>query len=268
MSDSSPFIDAFVQPSFGLKRCWIVYTLQQGFEDGEIYVARSSTGTPDSWVDVNEIPFRPGDIIEDDENWQGRTFAAAYYRIVLVHQGKDYISPVISTFGRLSRMEYFGVRQILANSLLELKVASGLEILHIIPKTSGQVAQGIFDPDTLQRISAEACAAAGISLDQSAPYGYHTPVRSWMRIASAARRQEEISQTGLPSATTERVAVQLLAFPTPHVGDVLVHAASDRRYVITGDIAMDAYRGLAPVGFNVTAELLPRSDPRYRLTLL
>lgn len=265
-SAEQPFLDVFVQPSYGQAKCWLVYRIAAGYEDCGVYAARSSTGLDDSWENVNELPAATDQIIEDDEDWRGFMFNPVYYKLVLVRSSEEFWeSPVVSSFGRLSKDEYYDVRAMLDNELLSMRVEGGIRMLHLAPSTRGTLGPN-YDPDTLQKLNSEACIKQGISLKHGAPYGYHTPVETWVRVLSPIQRKVE-AQEGNQGSARETLTLRLPAFPVPGKDHVLVNTTTDQRYVLLGSLNVFAYKGIAILAVEGEAELIPRTDPRYRLTL-
>lgn len=259
VSDINPFVEIFIQPSYGLNKCWIVSKLMIGFESAEIYAARSPTGLPGSWEDINEDPYVAGAIIEDDLQYFHSDFTPTHYRLVAVLEGVSYISPVAATYGRLNHKEFVQLRHMLKMELRRMTHEGGMEMLHITPRRSGPVTSGNFDPNTLQLVNTKIEGDNGISLDGNiAPYGYYPAVKTWVQKTSASARVDNV----------EKLKLRLLPFPQPLANDILVHRPTDQRFVVTAPVSAFLHKGFAPLAFETDAELLPRTDPRYRLTLL
>jgi len=258
-SVKNPFIEVFVQPSYGLGKCWIVSKIQAGFETAKIYAARSPTGTPGSWVDVNTEPFLAGAIIEDDFGTTNHDMTPMHYRLVAVMEDGNYVSPVAATYGRLSEKEFVQLRFLLRSDFRRMRLEGGVEMLHLVPRRSGPVTSANFDPDTLQLVNSKMEGANGISLNGNvAPYGYYPPIKTWVQKMSAGSRIEGV----------EKWKLRMLPFPQPMADDVLVHPATDQRFVVTSPVSAFLYKGFAPLAFETEATLLPRADDRYKLTLL
>lgn len=267
MIPDQPFLDIWVQPSWWTGKAWIVYKLKDGYENSGVWLSVSPTGVDGTWEDVNtEEAFPASGIIEHDTAAPGSPFRPLYYQLFLERpDGTSFESPVVATYGRLTRAQFMSLRVVLSNRLRELRHGSGTLMQLLSPRRKGVVDPKKYDPQTHQQLTVP-CKTGEISLQASAPFGYQPPVQILVQKVSPGQRNA--SQGGeAPVQADEKFTFSLPVFPIPLEGDLLVEPATDRRYVIDGNITAYQFSGVAYTGFDVTATLLRRNDERYALTL-
>lgn len=257
----NPFLSVHVQPSYGRNKAIVAWAVVRGYEQATCYVFKSHTrGTP-PWTLLNEAPsvtrMYEDTVLELTDN--------IYYRVLMVHEGQEYDSPVVSAFDKLSRAQYGGVSKIMGMEYARMSTGNGIQVLHYIPLANGELDETV-DPLTEQKYGI-ACPDADDNFGTKFKGGYTPPVYTWMEITSYGKDEVKESDNGLDTDDSLIHKARLLAFPTPKPGDLIIHPTTDNRYAVNSPVQGNLFRGVYPVSYDVDIQLLRRTDARYRIEI-
>jgi hypothetical protein len=261
----SVFRNIRIFPSHGSKSALLTWSLLPGTPAGQVYVAYSTTGVPDSWEVLNQdapVASAVG-MFEDTRLQESNSSTIGYYRFLLVNVDGDTMSEPVGILGDISPREYGMVRAIMHREFQEMKATQGYPVWHCVPRDQGQLSARV-DPLTGEVVGTE-CSDA-VDPSYGLPYigGFYPPMLTWMRPLAISRGTIRDRENELSPTSTDTTSARLLAFPTPFRHHMLVDPATDRRYLVGDEIKPFLLRGVMPVAYEVTLEALDRADPRYR----
>lgn len=259
------FTQMMVQPSYGRHRCLVRWKIRPGLEKADFFVYKSKDGTPGSWELLNEAPVRGAMSYEDDLMIAGQKLVSFYYRVLAEFDGKEYDSPIVGTFEKLPVDEYKGAHRLIQLEYMRMSTGrNGVQVLHYKPKTLGTPCPSM-DPDTKQLFENND-PNQDPALDcygQRFIGGYNPPVQTWMEFQNVGPMTASDSDN-LPAEARD-VKVRMLAFPEPGPEDLIIHPATDNRYLVDNITQGFYFRGLTAIAYETSLKLLHRKDPRYRV---
>lgn len=262
----SVFKNVRIYPNHGARAATITWELETGTPEGDVYVAFSTSGTPGSWDarNANEpVPSELG-MYQDSQLVMNAGTMDGFYRLLLITDGaEEFFSEPFQIAGDVTPREYGILRGIIHQEYTQMRVTNGIPIWHCIPRTHGIPAEGS-DPDT-DLVTGGECAMddADKSYGQMFKGGFYPPILTWMRILQHAEGLQDDPEVFSPDEV-DKTSVRLMAFPRPRRGHMIVDPATDRRYLVTGEVKPVRLRGVMPVSYNATLEFLPQSDERYQ----
>jgi len=262
----NPFLDIMVTPSYGENKAIIRWTLRDEFSQSDCFVFKSASGVK-PWVSLNNEPIRNHTAFEDDSFLETSALVNTYYRLALHKDGQIYDSPIISTFEKLSRLQYQHVRKIMLAELRALqggiragkKASDALRMWHFVPAEFGTLSAEI-DPDTAQRIAVVPSPEGGHG--QIYKGGYGKPFWTYVRQTGLVNTRVD-RPDGFGVDEDSKVNARLMGFPVPQRGHMLVHPATDNRWVVEEKVKPYLAFGIVPIAFDVTLSLISRGDERY-----
>ncbi len=255
-----PWYNLRIQPYIGERLAVISWEAPTPYNDAQYFIARSASGTPDSWVNLNpDTPITNGlDWFADDTlpfPAPGSTF---YYKIRCHYRGRKFNSPAIELFASIPRHEYGQVAQMLQDEWVAMRIGGGIPAWHCIPLSSGEPAANR-DPQT----GLQTGAPCGDSYGLPFAGGYGPPLETRVRILSSGPISETDREEGMGTDKKYPVKLRLMAFPRPRRGHMLV-CPGDQRFVLGEKMEPFFLKGLVPVAWEAEAELLDATDDRYR----
>lgn len=255
VSDQQPFTAVWCRPSYHARRTLVEWTLPQPYWPGQVYVYRSLTGVA-PWECLNPTaPVAAGGNFEDDALIVDNRAQLVYYRLMLELEEVRYSSPSVYLLQELTRSQYGAARKIMIEELRRMRSGNGLKVYHV-PLAPGEIS-GV-DPRTGQTLVA-ACPRDIVS-------GFGAPVLTWVELGP-----QQISMQDRPEGdggdTQVTCPARMLSFPRPLRGHVVIDAVSDNRYAVDKVTEPHKFRGIVPVSYNVTLNLLSRDDPRYSIVV-
>ena len=270
MSSISPaFIDISVQPSYGRGTVLVSWVVADAFRDGLFFVYKSCSGEA-PWQLLNPtedgvgLPLR-GVFSIEDRHTQHDLALVPHYRLFMVHTGEEHDSAVVGAYDRLFRSQYAGVHRIMTQELQRMK-HNGIRMWHCIPLTSGEP-NPRFDADTKQELSVDCPDAGDPSYGLPFKGGYGPPSLTFVEKGQTVRQKQDDAE-GAGTEELVQCPARLPAFPQPARGHLLIHPATDERWVVSASaIQPFLFKGVAAIAYQVTLQLLRRSDPRYRIPL-
>ena len=263
------FLNIRTHPSHGTRSAAITWTMDPRAPSGNVYVARSDTGLPGTWVCLNEdAPVASGvGTFTDAALDLNSGSAEVYYCLLLEAAGHDDVySESFSINTLLTRQEQGIVRGMLHRLFQIMRTRNGYPVWWFVPKTEGELSPKV-DPDTGETLGIE---CPGTPLDQSAfgqKYlgGFHPPVLTWIMPRQTKRFTKRDAEGETHVVEEDSIAATVLAWPTPSRGHLVVEPVTDRRYLVGDEVTPNMLRGIYPVTFDITLEFLPQSDPRQRI---
>jgi hypothetical protein len=266
----SLFTNIRVVPTHGFRAATISWELPASEADGEVYVAFSATGVEGSWEVRNpDAPVAAATGFYADQNLVINSGAeVGYYQLLLTRNGVDTFSEKIGIFHDLDRREYGIIHRIVQREFLEMRAASGFPVYHCIPRTTGILSPRV-DPDTGKILGNECPDVDPAAASFNLPFvgGFYPPVLTWMRAISIRKDTIDDGANNNSSTQVDVTKVKLLPWPKPLRDHMFVDPATDRRWLVKGEVLPLMYRGIYPVGFEAELYFLPQSDPRYRFVV-
>lgn len=255
----NPFLNVHVQPSYGKNSAIVSWTVAQGYEQSEFFVYKSLTkGTP-PWTLLNTTTALRGMYLDTDLSVSGNP----YYRVLMINNGEEYDSPIVSAFDKLSRTQYGGISKMMGLEYLRMSTGNGIQVLHYIPLAAGEYDETV-DPLTEQKYGIN-CPDNDDSYGLKFKGGYAPPVYTWMEITSFGNEDIKEGSNNLDVDASLIHKAKLLAFPRPQAGDLIIHPPTDHRYAITSSVQGSFFRGVFPISYDTSIQLLRTSDARYRI---
>ncbi len=255
---TNPFLNVNVQPSYGRNKAIISWLVRPGYGNADFYVYKSfNRGTP-PWTLINEEPVR-GTFFQDPDMSN-----VVSYRVLMIHNNREYDSPIIFPYDKMSKMQYGGVHKMMKLEFMRMTTGNGIQVLHYTPLIRGEYAD---DTDHLTEqkygVHCKDGELTDVDYGQKFKGGFAPPVYTWIEIREYGKfvNQEDESKLAMRQDITH--TGRMLAFPVPQPGDLIVHPTTDNRYGVTSPLAGDYFRGVFPISFNVGLQLLNRADPRY-----
>jgi hypothetical protein len=270
----NPFVSLNVQPSYGNTDVLVSWQVLPGYEDALFFLYKSYTGEA-PWTLLNEVT-PEGDVVAingtsfvDSEFIIENRVTDTHYRMLLRmgdENGTEYESPVVSMFGKLTRRQWGGTCKMLRREHLRMSSGNGVEVLHYIPLNSGEL-NPHYDPDTGQHLSPDCLNDPSDSYGLKYKGGYAAPKQTFIEFADVGPIVFQDRDDGMGHDDPIRVQARMLAHPRPNRGHLIVHTASDNRYVVGDTIKGYYFRGIVAIRYDVTLHLLRRNDARYRVPI-
>ena len=260
VSLEQPFINVTVQPSYGHQKALIHWTVTNYYKDAKFYVFRSLNNGGGNWKSVTTQAIS-GESCEDTEFYANNRLMQTFYRVVLVKDGKEFQSPVISAFDRMTRSEYGAAKQIIHYEYMRMSKGNGVRILHYLPLVEGEINPD-YDAETGQKLMATCPNDDSYGLMYKGGFG--PPLQTW---AEFLQINESLSISPGDQGMDDKVEViaRLMSFPKPLRNHLIVHPVTDNRYVVGDEIKGSYFKGFVAVSYDVKLTLLDRGDPRYRV---
>lgn len=262
----NPFIDVTVQPSYGERRVLISWIVASGYEDLKFYVFRSMNNGAPPWKALYDKAIS-GTSCEDDAFLVKNIMQLVYYQVVGVRGEDKFYSNPIGLFDKLSRSEYGAVHRIMQLEHKRMhsgRLGNGVSVYHFLPLVEGVPNSG-YDPETGQKLIMNCVDNDGYGLPFKG--GYSPPIKTWVEFGPAGTEVNAMREDGQGAGMLCEVQARMLAFPKPMLNHLIVHPATDNRYVVKEQVRPFLFRGIVPVAYAVVLELLQRSDSRYNVPL-
>lgn len=253
---AQPFLDVSVQPLWGKFRCLIKWKVADEFKSSNFAVLKSPDGV-NNWTPIAAVPAED-QAVDEHLIHQGKLHEH-FYQVVFFHGTKMHKSPVVGTFGTVSRAEFGAARRIMEMEYQSLRMFTPVFLFKL--RAQGPPCPLCVDPDTGQSIGASTCIRCyGTRKDG----GYWPKIPTHMRILTTSPTVRLDKEDGTGTIDPIEHKVRMLAFPYLRKEDLLVHKEADRRYLVN-DIEYAYLGGKVPVTANVSLTLLRTVDIRYQL---
>jgi hypothetical protein len=259
-SDTSPFIDVTVQPSYGKQKVLIRWVVTSKFRDAKFYVFRSENNGGGNWKAVSTAAVS-GNTFEDTEFYLANRLMQVFYKVILIKDGKDYESPSVSAFDKLTRSEYGAAKQIMNYEYLRMSRGNGLRVFHYLPLVDGEINPD-YDEETGQQLIATCPDDGSYGLKYKGGYG--PPLQTWAEFLQI-RESLSVAQGDMGLDDKVTIAARLLAFPKPLKNHLIIHPPTDNRYIVGDELKGSYFKGFVATSYDVELTLLDRSDPRYNV---
>ena len=263
----NPFVDISVRPAYAAHLAVVTWKLLPGFELARIFVYRSWSGNRD-WTLLNQDAVVGKNYLSDTDVSLNDQFRPAYYRLLLLQDGKEYDSQVIATYDKLTPHEYAAVRKMMNVEFKNMTLArQGLRMLLFTPLLFGTPAPGtdgqtgqVFNTGTPSDPTTD-------SFGQKFVGGFAPPLVTYVKFSEIGALTFKDMPEGEATDINQDITARVLAFPMPRRDDLFVHPESDGRYAVGGVVQGYFFRGQIPIAFDIKLQLISRADPRMRLPL-
>lgn len=254
--DSPVFRTFQVLPSYGTATIALKWTVDPAWRQAGYVVQRSSTGvngwshvgnTTNTWFDVRGV--NPNDKFEE-----------FYFRVLAGRDdGSEAESPVVSTFGQVSRKMFGAALKILKLEHRQISTRTPAKLLKLNPRSTR--CPVCTDPDTGQQESTTLCGTC-FGTGRLNAYLPALSVHVWFMTAAPKAKVAREDGAGL---TDEQVLkARMMAFPPLDRDDIVVEPEADRRWLVE-TVQTASMNSVIPVTADVTLRLLSRQDARYKL---
>jgi hypothetical protein len=268
----NPFVSLNVQPAYGRREVLVSWQVLPGYEEGLFFLYRSLTGEA-PWKMLNTVNSENVALAISGSSYIDESFVIenrvtdVHYRMLLrMPNGDEFESPVVSMFGKLTRRQWGGVCKMLAREYMRMRVGNGIEVLHYIPLSSGDINPN-FDEDTGQHLSPDCIHSPDDSYGMKYKGGFAPPTATYIEFKDVGPIVFQDRDDGQGHDDPLIVRARMLAHPRPNRGHLIIHPASDNRYVVGDTIKGYYFRGIVAIGYDVTLHLLRRNDARYRVPI-
>jgi len=261
-----PWKQVAVQPSYGKGKTYITWRLARPQNTGEVYVYRSADGNA-PWTCLNEgEPVVSVDHFEDNLFFNNNKLLVTFYRLMVIHEGQNYPSPIIGLLDHISRPEYGGVQTMMGLEFLRMRSGNGIKVFMLPPLVTGVPAAGV-DPLTWQKLktTCDDTAPGTDGFGRPLAGGYGTPLTTWVELYGPANMEKKDDDAMGVSTDEITTKARFLAFPRPQRGYLIIDPRSDNRYVVDATIQAYNFRGITPIAYDLSLQLLDRNDPRYKI---
>ena len=224
----------------------------------DVYVYRSDDNGH-TWKVLNlDDPVRHADWYLDDDFPEASKFAVTAYRLLVVDaDGTKLPTEPVAVYSALDGRQYGLASAVVKRKFRYMKTA-GVAVWHATPLRQGDPCPG-YDGETRQNTGVP-CPGDGC-YGQPFVGGFAPPMRTWLRFDG--NPVTDVSEdTSVGSVEKRIVRAEMLPWPKPVVGDLVVEAFSDDRYAVGGKITGKYFRGTAPLSWSVELHMLDRNDPR------
>lgn len=266
MSDNRAFTNVIVQPAYGGNHAVLRWVVGKAFIEWGALIYRSPDGVT-SWELLNpdDEPVFTNEFLDTNLPAAAR-LDRVHYRIDLEHPTSgDFVEgPVLAFYEQLSPSDYARASLMIRAELKRMSRGAGIPMFHYVPLSRG-VVNPFFDSVTWLQSGSECKCNPDKSYGMPFVGGFGPPLQTWVQLLNVQRSREwKDDATGTKDSS--RATARLLSFPHPALGHMLVHPATDDRYVVVaGEVKPFLYRGMVQIGFEVTLILLRRTDSRYQV---
>lgn len=264
------FRDINIFPSYSRKAAVVAWIVDPAIRDAEFYVYRSEDGTSEYEL-LNDDPVF-GCTFTDTTLQVRNKLQIPYYRVLAILNGKEYESPVVALYDRVGREAYGVSHCIISEKYIQAR-QDGIPVLYYPLARNGKTNEAL-DPDTGQRIKATCPASSHVGgdgeegNDDYGTYyadGYCRPFITYIRLLGGLAQKTNVLDVGVMDSSVQ--LAEFLAFPFPRTDDMVVDAATDRRWKIGDLIQTHLVKGIIPVGHNAKISLQPHNDPCYAVPI-
>lgn len=250
---ASPFVAIWCQPSYAARHTQVEWTIPATYAGGAVYVYRSLTGVA-PWECLNaSAPAAITDNFRDEELVVDNRVQVVHYRLMLEFGNERFGSEPINLLQKLTRSQYGAARFMMIRELEWMRKGNGIPAYHYL-----------LSPGALDTIDSRTTQTALVPCPGSGLSGFTAGIPTWIRLepttVTVSDRPE--GDGAVYSATTK---ARMLSWPRPVRGHVIVDPFSDDRYAVADTVYEYKWRGIVPIAYDVTLQLLGRQDDRYQL---
>lgn len=260
------FRNLHVTPFYGPREA-ILQWKWDGPEGLPVAVYKSPSGLPDTWKMLDQEGNASVGVYLDTEGpMRDGAFAETWYRVSAWNPATQQYtdSQPVSLLEQLPRERYILLRRFLQQQYVQMRLENGFQVFHIVRARDAEVSPAV-DPVTDQVTNT--CADPEAMGQRYSP-GYASPCPTFISVPTPLSRKTSTAEAGMGENTDIKFGAVMLAWPTPSEGDLIVHPATDRRWIITSpEIRTEMFLGIYPCHHQVEISLLPLADRRYKLEL-
>lgn len=259
---TTPFLDLVVQPSYGSRNVLLSWTVSSCFPSLKYLVFRSVHNGAPPWELITEDYILTTQFIDEAFVVDNRMQQVHYRLSAIDSDGNEYDSPIVGMFDRLTRSEYGAIHKIMLQEYKRMRSGNGLRVFHYSPLLEGEPNEA-YDPETGQQLIAT-CPDDG---SYGLPFkgGYGPPVQTWVELMKVGPEINSDKPDGKGAITQYNLQARMLAFPKPMLNHLIIHPTTDNRYAVGEQVQPYLFKGLVPIAYDVTLQLLSRNDPRYKV---
>ena len=258
-----------IYPSHAKRVAIVAWTTIPSIKDADFYIYRKWDGGAE-WELLNTTPAKG--ITFADTNFTLRTKnQVPHYKILALLDGKEYISPAVALFSKVSRKAYGVAHNIIRAKYLQAR-QDGLPVLYY-PAIKNGAMSSTLDAITGQRLAAPCPQNNSTDPDDDADNdygtyyagGYYRPFLTYIRLMGAKAIREDRLDEGYFDESVQQV--KFLSFPPVRTGDMVVDVATDRRWFVGESIQAELVKGIIPVGYSSTLTLQSHNHPCYTVPI-
>jgi hypothetical protein len=183
-----------------------------------------------------------------------------FYRVKLIDgAGQEYLSQATAVGTYWNRYDYTLAREIIRKEHLLQRKRAGVRGWLLKRRVYGESCPVCVDPDTgqINNPQCPVCFGTGIT------GGYYDAFEYWVIMNPSQRLGKVDAEQGLITATME--TVRAMAYPRPDMNDVWVHAHTDQRFLVQGDVtALARHRGIDLI-LNLRLDERDRTEVIYKV---
>lgn len=260
------FTSIQIWPAYGSRSAALTWTASEELDGAVYHVFRSPDGAG-GWEICNTAPINALTYIDTNFRFQSRTRVPHYRVLAVLPDTSTVESPAIGLFDTLRKSEYGFVAAAMKREYLHARLG-GFSVFHYQAKTKGTLA-GNTDPDTGQavEICPDTIDPAEDSFGREYEGGFRDPFYTVILPQVVGPIVRVDKKDGIGVLDQNKLYVRMMAFPRPQTRDLIVHAPTDDRWLVTDVVKPFSFRGIYPVAYDVQLELLERDAPEYRVPL-
>lgn len=257
--EMNPFVDLSVYPTYGKLSARLVWRTHDGYERSHFEVWKSPDGL-NNWQLIGTVQGREREFTDVNLIFRGK-WDEAYYKVTMLYNDRVFVSDVVSTFGKITRKEFGVARHIMEHEWQTMRRFTPIKIFKM--RSDGPDCSNCVDSETGQRIGISLCATCfGTAFEG----GYYPAIDSYMQVGSIGTKIQDDSREGAGSKDPVKIRSRMMAYPNLEKNDMIINPGADRRYLVD-TIDYGFFNGKIPVYSEVTLQLMPRNDIRYKFPL-
>jgi len=263
--------EVFIKPNHGAREATITWSAPTGWEDSEVYIYYSKHGVTNSWAVLNgtaPVDNNVSDSYTDTDFVISNKSQRGYYRVALRRNidGLWLDSYPYGIYQRLTDREHGILRIGIMNEIRDARFVNGIPMWHFLPRTEGELSDHI-DPDSGQVTGVDCpdVAPEDDSYGQKYKGGFYKPCLTWVRMRASKVADTKDRSDGLGTEDPTVHQCRFLPFPELRRGHLFVDPQTDNRYWVGENVRSYLLRGIAPLAWEGTLELIDRNNPVYRL---
>lgn len=253
------FRDLSVTPQHGQQYAALTWTLTPGWDAATFTVQKSPDGI-NGWATAGKVVGQRW--FTDTQLLSGDRFNESFYRVFArLPDDRKAWSPVVGTFGKLSRKEFGVASKIIELEARQLRTRSRAILLKRNPAATDCPA--CVDTTTGQRLTTSFCPACH-GTGKTNAYFPGLETRVWF--LDAPSRAKVMREDGAGTVDEHLAKARMLAIPVLDKDDFLAEPERDRRWLVE-TVVLSQFNGKVAVTCDLSLRLLARSDIRYQLPL-
>lgn len=250
-----------ILPSHSKGTAIVTWIVSPELQDADFYIYKKPDGGA-TWELLNETPVN-GTVYADTTFYIPNKVQVPMYRVLAVLDGKEYVSPDIALFSKISRMDYGIAQNIIYAKYMQAK-HDGTPVLYYPLIRNGKMSSSL-DSATGQRVEATCAGAEDGDYGSYYEGGFYRPFITFVRFMGSRVNKENILDVGKFDSSMQNA--DFLAFPPVRSGDMIVDVATDNRWFVDDSINPELVRSVIPVGYEARVSLQDRNNPCYAVPI-